>query len=82
MGATKDLEIAKPLKLQCGLTLPNRLVKAAMAENLAYGNKLPNKELLALYDHWAACDWGMVLTGELCFLSCETLCRSYQRKKC
>jgi len=63
MGSTSDLEIAKPITLKSGLTLPNRLVKAAMAENMAPGNHLPSEKLLKVYEKWAAGGWGMVLTG-------------------
>ncbi len=63
MGATTDLNIAKPITLRCGLTLPNRLVKAAMAEEMAHGDLLPNKEIGKLYGRWAEGGWGLVLTG-------------------
>ncbi|KAK0120175.1 hypothetical protein ONS95_011581 [Cadophora gregata] len=58
--------ISKPITLECGLTLPNRLVKAAMAENLAGQNSLPNsKHLLAAYNKWSQGGWGLVLTGNV-----------------
>ncbi len=53
MGAVSDLQIAQPLTLKCGLTLPNRLVKAALAEQLAGPNNLPDNRLHTLYKHWA-----------------------------
>ena len=60
---TKDLKIAQPLTLKCGLTLPNRLVKAAMAEQIAGTNNLPDERMQAIYKRWAEGGWGMILTG-------------------
>lgn len=63
MSSTVDLEIGKPITLQCGLTLPNRLVKAALTEEMSRGNLLPDERIFALYRRWAESGWGMVLTG-------------------
>ena len=63
MGATSDMQIAKPITLKCGLTLQNRLVKAAMAEEMAVGDRLPNEDHNKVYRQWAEGGWGMVLTG-------------------
>lgn len=63
MGTQSDLQIAQPLTLKCGLTLPNRLVKAAMAEWLADSHHLPSERLAALYKHWSEGGWGMIITG-------------------
>ncbi|CCC11906.1 hypothetical protein SMACR_05119 [Sordaria macrospora] len=60
-----DLKLAQPLTLPNGLVLPNRLIKAAMAEQLGFGNHLPNPELNAVYATWARGDWGMILTGNV-----------------
>ncbi|KAL7916889.1 NADH:flavin oxidoreductase/NADH oxidase [Trichoderma velutinum] len=61
-----DLNIAKPIKLRCGLTLPNRLVKASMSEELADKNHQPDgQQMLALYKGWAQGGWGMVFTGNV-----------------
>ncbi len=60
-----DTMLASPLRIGDGLTMPNRLVKAAMAESMAGGasKHMPNPEVLSLYKHFAEGDWGMVLTG-------------------
>jgi hypothetical protein len=63
MGLRSDLQIAQPLTLKCGLTLPNRLVKAAMAEQLAGANQLPDERMQAVYKQWSAGGWGMIITG-------------------
>ncbi|KAF3491694.1 uncharacterized protein GIQ15_01211 [Arthroderma uncinatum] len=59
-------DIATPLTLRCGITLPNRLVKAAMAERLAARDGLPgNDECLAAYRKWASGGWGLIITGNV-----------------
>lgn len=58
-----DLHTGKPITLKCGLTLPNRLVKAATAESMAPNNTLPDEKFQNLYRHWAEGGWGMVLAG-------------------
>jgi 2,4-dienoyl-CoA reductase-like NADH-dependent reductase (Old Yellow Enzyme family) len=60
-----DLNAAKPLTLKSGVTLPNRLVKAAMAEQMSGSSHkfLPSPDFLALYRQWARAGWGMILTG-------------------
>lgn len=55
--------IRKPLTLKCGLTLSNRLVKAAMAEQMADCNGLPHERFYHAYSQWADGGWGMILTG-------------------
>lgn len=59
-----DLKLATPLTLPNGLVLPNRLTKAAMAENLAKKG-LPTPEMRKAYAAWATGGWGMVLTGNV-----------------
>ena len=63
MPTTSNLEIAKPFTLPCGLVLPNRLVKAAMTEEMGHGDRLPNDAICALYRTWAQGNWGMILTS-------------------
>ncbi|KAG9392523.1 NADH:flavin oxidoreductase/NADH oxidase family protein [Carpediemonas membranifera] len=50
--APKGRNLATPLKLPCGYTLPCRVMKAALAETLADESGLPGKELLTLYRAW------------------------------
>lgn len=54
--------LAKPLTLKCGLVLPNRLVKAAMAEAMAKDG-LPDKAFRRPYQAWAKGGWAMVISG-------------------
>lgn len=63
--AVTDLKLAKPITLPCGLTLPNRLVKAAMTEQMADNDKLPTEAFNRVYRAWAEGGWGMVLTGNV-----------------
>lgn len=58
--------LSDPLPLPCGLTLPNRLAKAAMTEDLAdvrTGN--PNESHLRLYRRWADGGIGLSITGNV-----------------
>lgn len=50
--------------LPCGLVLQNRLVKAALAEDLAE-NQSPGPKLQTLYKSWAKGGWGAVMTGNV-----------------
>ncbi|KAJ5707296.1 hypothetical protein N7488_007097 [Penicillium malachiteum] len=56
--------LADPVKLPCGLVLPNRLSKAAMAEQIARDNK-PSKNLADAYEQWSRGGWGSILTGNV-----------------
>ncbi|KAF4944980.1 hypothetical protein FSARC_14532 [Fusarium sarcochroum] len=61
-----DLLLSQPLQLPCGLTLPNRLVKAALAEEMSDCQKLPTSAQMArTYGAWADGGWGMILTGNV-----------------
>jgi 2,4-dienoyl-CoA reductase-like NADH-dependent reductase (Old Yellow Enzyme family) len=69
-----DSAIAQPLTLKCGLTLKNRLVKAAMAELMADKNGLPAEASDKIYAAWGRGEWGMVLTGMWkLFTSCQQM---------
>lgn len=56
-------EVSKPLTLKCGLTLPNRLTKAALAEQMANRRNLPHDKFYRAYGKWAEGGWGMIFTG-------------------
>ncbi|KAJ5812389.1 hypothetical protein N7474_008690 [Penicillium riverlandense] len=58
-------DIKEPLKLPCGLVLPNRLVKAAMAEGLADKGHSPGTRVSRVYGEWAKGGWGALLTGNV-----------------
>ncbi|KAM0262782.1 hypothetical protein ACHAQJ_001576 [Trichoderma viride] len=60
-----ELKLQEPITLPCGLTLPNRLSKAAMAESWAEKDYLPGERIYKLYETWAEGGWGSVLTGNV-----------------
>ena len=49
----------------CGLTVKNRLAKAAMEENMANADGLPSDLLLGLYKQWASGGAGLLITGNV-----------------
>ncbi|MBN3820510.1 NADH:flavin oxidoreductase/NADH oxidase family protein, partial [Paraburkholderia sp. Se-20369] len=54
-----------PLTLPNGSTLPNRIAKAAMEENLADAGQLPGDALRRLYAEWGAGGTGLLITGNV-----------------
>lgn len=54
-----------PLVLPHGGTLPNRIAKAAMEENMADANHAPSDRLIRLYRRWAEGGAGLLLTGNV-----------------
>ncbi|UMP00591.1 NADH:flavin oxidoreductase/NADH oxidase family protein [Amycolatopsis sp. EV170708-02-1] len=57
--------VFEPLTLPGGSTLPNRLVKAAMEENMASSGQLPGKPLFELYRRWSEGGAGLLITGNV-----------------
>ncbi|NVE95195.1 NADH:flavin oxidoreductase/NADH oxidase family protein [Altererythrobacter lutimaris] len=56
----------QPLALPNGSTLPNRICKAAMEENLAVQpGQYPGQKLFALYRQWAEGGTGLLLSGNV-----------------
>ncbi|KAK5656872.1 hypothetical protein OQA88_4421 [Cercophora sp. LCS_1] len=60
---TTPSPLSQPLTLPSGLILPNRLIKAALSEELGTAPFLPNARINALYSQWALGNWGLILTG-------------------
>lgn len=58
-------DIFDALTLPCGQTLPNRLCKAAMEENMAEDGQVPGEGLRRLYAAWADGAPGLILTGNV-----------------
>jgi 2,4-dienoyl-CoA reductase-like NADH-dependent reductase (Old Yellow Enzyme family) len=54
-----------PLTLPNGSTIPNRLAKAAMEENMAAEGQLPGAALFRLYEQWADGGAGLIITGNV-----------------
>ncbi|KAH7150586.1 hypothetical protein DER46DRAFT_688977 [Fusarium sp. MPI-SDFR-AT-0072] len=64
-GAAINGSTEQPITLKNGLTLPNRLAKSAMAENLADGDLLPTDQVYTAYKTWANGGWGLLITGNV-----------------
>ena len=58
-----EMNIEQPLTLPSGLTLPNRVAKAAMSENLATADGVPTEGLARLYQRFAQGGAGLLITG-------------------
>ncbi len=58
-------QIFTPLTLPNGQTIPNRLCKAAMEENMADPGQIPGEALVNLYQKWANGGAGIILTGNV-----------------
>ena len=54
-----------PIVLPSGLTLNNRIVKAAMEENMATALQLPGDAIFNLYAAWAKGEMGAIITGNV-----------------
>ncbi len=54
-----------PLTLPNGATLPNRLAKAAMEENMAVMGHLPGEHIFQLYKTWSSGGTGLLITGNV-----------------
>ncbi|KAK5118581.1 hypothetical protein LTR85_008046 [Meristemomyces frigidus] len=56
-----------PVKLPCGLVLPNRLVKCPMQETLAQAPTFdpPVETFSNLYTKWGRANYGLIITGQV-----------------
>ena len=61
----EDDPLALPLTLPCGVTLPNRIAKAAMTEGLADPLDQPTERHERLYARWAEGGVGLSITGNV-----------------
>ncbi|MCY6411068.1 NADH:flavin oxidoreductase/NADH oxidase family protein [Acinetobacter sp. VNH17] len=57
--------LQQPLKLPCGITIPNRIAKSAMSEQLADRHGSPTIALQKLYAAWARGGTGLLITGNV-----------------
>ena len=59
------MSLFSPLVLPNGITVPNRIAKAAMEENMADDDHAPSGELIRLYQNWADGEAGLIITGNV-----------------
>ncbi|MFN3231838.1 MAG: NADH:flavin oxidoreductase/NADH oxidase family protein [Alphaproteobacteria bacterium] len=59
------IRLSDPLDLPCGITLPNRICKAAMTEGLADAQLRATEKHARLYKRWAEGGIGLSLTGNV-----------------
>lgn len=55
----------QPLSLPCGVTIKNRIAKAAMTERLANRKQQATPALVNLYDQWSSNGAGLLITGNI-----------------
>ncbi|MFE3001335.1 NADH:flavin oxidoreductase/NADH oxidase family protein [Nocardia sp. NPDC059246] len=63
--APRIVAVGSPLTLPCGVTLPNRLAKAAMSEQLGDIDGGPGQTLTRLYSAWGRGGAGLLITGNV-----------------
>jgi len=59
------MSVFSPLTLPNGATIPNRIGKAAMEENMADSDHAPSAGLLRVYSAWAQGEVGLIITGNV-----------------
>ena len=62
---SSDSILYSPYTLPCGVTVRNRLVKAAMEENMSSLGNVPGESMYSLYRYWAHGNFGMIITGNV-----------------
>jgi len=59
------MTVFDPLLLPNGSSVPNRIAKAAMEENMADADLAPSSALVRLYETWAAGGAGLLISGNV-----------------
>ncbi|RRV25769.1 NADH:flavin oxidoreductase/NADH oxidase family protein [Pseudomonas sp. o96-267] len=59
------MNLFDPLALPNGSTIPNRIAKAAMEENMADADHAPSENLIRLYQAWAEGGAGLLISGNV-----------------
>lgn len=65
MAKTLEINIGTALKLPCGVTVKNRVCKAAMTEGLSDDQNRATQKHATLYERWAHGGSGILLTGNV-----------------
>ncbi len=63
--ADRVAQLAQPLELPRGGTLPNRIAKSALSEQLGDRRGAPSPELVRLYERWGRGGAGLLVTGNV-----------------
>ena len=58
-------QLSDPLTLPCGVTIPNRIAKAAMTEGLATPDGVATPQLARLYRLWSEGGAGVLISGNI-----------------
>ncbi|MCY1274941.1 NADPH dehydrogenase [compost metagenome] len=59
------MSVFAKLTLPNGSSIPNRIAKAAMEENMADADQAPSEHLMRLYQAWAEGGAGLIITGNV-----------------
>lgn len=65
MTTSTQSVLAEPFTLPCGVTLPNRIAKAALSEGLGDNRNAPSPRLRRLYERWSTSGAGLLITGNV-----------------
>ncbi len=63
--AVKSVTLGSPLTLPCGITVPNRIGKAPLSEQLGDRANSPTPALERLFGRWAEGGAGLLITGNI-----------------
>ncbi|NNP71145.1 NADH:flavin oxidoreductase/NADH oxidase family protein [Acinetobacter sp. Ac_5812] len=64
-SVSSNSALQQPLQLACGISIPNRIAKSAMSEQLADRHGSPTTDLQQLYATWARGGTGLLITGNV-----------------
>jgi 2,4-dienoyl-CoA reductase-like NADH-dependent reductase (Old Yellow Enzyme family) len=59
------VQITDSIELPCGATLPNRLAKSAMSENMTQPKFFPGEEFIHAYNAWLKGQTGLLISGNV-----------------
>jgi 2,4-dienoyl-CoA reductase-like NADH-dependent reductase (Old Yellow Enzyme family) len=59
------MDLFNTLTLPSGSSIPNRIAKAAMEENMADADQAPSEKLMRLYQAWAGGGAGLLISGNV-----------------
>jgi 2,4-dienoyl-CoA reductase-like NADH-dependent reductase (Old Yellow Enzyme family) len=63
--AAQTVTLGSPLTLPCGITVPNRIGKAPLSEQLGDRQNAPTEDLNRLFRAWGEGGFGLLITGNI-----------------